>query len=212
MRQPVLCDRVPFRRGDPQDLDSARLVLLHAVAIEQHDRIFHLAGDDAAVGGALEPVRQFRDVLRDAFALAHHHAVGIGPVVVAGVRRLQEILRRLGEIGFSTIACVKRHDAEVIEGSGMFLGCRALELFLGARHILWHAVGPLEQQPAELVGRLRIAEIARQTIPARRLEVVSTDCGAVVVDRADQRHRGGVPRVVVDAALRLLQREQEVAR
>ena len=87
-----------------------------------------------------------------------------------------------------------------------------------ARTAPWRRLGPSARRPrpssssdAELVGRLRIAEIAGQPIPARGLEFVAADRGAVVVDCADQRHRRGVLRIVVETSLGLLEREEEIA-
>ena len=55
VREAVLGDRIALGRRDLQDGDRLGLVLRHALAVEQHDRIFDLAGDHAGVGGALEP-------------------------------------------------------------------------------------------------------------------------------------------------------------
>src|SRR5271165_762219 len=177
MSNAVLGDRVALRRSDLQKLDRAGFVLRYAFAVEQHDRIFDLAGDNASIGGALEPVRRLDDVLRDALPLPQHNPVGIGAVVVARIGGPQEQLRGLGEVGRPAVARVERHDPEVIERGGVVLGGGALELLFGAVAVLRYAVSALEQQHAKLVSRLGIAEIARQTKPARDLEVAPADRG-----------------------------------
>src|SRR4029077_21247490 len=75
MCAPILRDRVAAGRGGEEDLRRLGLVLLHALAVEQHDRIFDLAGDDAVVRRALEPVSRLFNILRRPFAVAQHHAV-----------------------------------------------------------------------------------------------------------------------------------------
>src|SRR5208282_2241891 len=50
MSDAVLGDRVALRRGDLEKLDRAGFILRYAFAVEQHDRIFDLAGDDAGIG------------------------------------------------------------------------------------------------------------------------------------------------------------------
>ena len=73
------------------------------------------------------------DVRRHAFALAQHHAVGIGGVVVARLRRAQEILGGFREIRRLLVGALERHDAEIVERARMVLGRGALELRLGRR-------------------------------------------------------------------------------
>ena len=164
-----------------------------------------------ASAARLSQCADFDDVLRDAFALAQHDAVGVGAIVLAGIGGPQEQLRGLGEVWLPAVARIERHHAEVIERGGVVLRGGALELLLGAVAVLRHAIGALEQQDAEFVGRLRISQIARQTIPAGSLKVAAADRGSVVIDSADQRHRRRVLGVVVEAALRLFERKQEVA-
>ncbi len=93
----------------------------------------------------------------------------------------------------------------------MVLGGRAFEQFLRRGAVLWHAVRPFEQQDAELVGGLGIAEVAGEPEPARGFEIVFPDRRAIVVDFADQRHRRGVLGIFIDPPLGLLERDQKIA-
>ena len=185
--------------------------LAYALAVEQHDRVFDLTGDDAAVGCALEPVRRLDDVLRHAFALAQHHAVGIGGVVVAGVRRTKEILRRFRVVRRLSVRAVERHDPEIVERARVVLGRRTLELRLGGDGILGDALRALKQQHSEFVGGLRIAKIAGEAVPAGGFAIVADHRRAVVVDLADQRHRRRVLGIGVKAPLSLEQSVEEIA-
>ena len=211
MSDPVLRDRVAARRGGEEDLGRFGLVLFHALAVEQHDRIFDLAGDDAVVGGALEPVRRLGDVLRRPFAVAQHDAIRIGRVVVACVRGAQEILRRLVVIRRLAIQALERHHAEIIHRSGMILGRGALELRLGPGRVFRHAIRALNQHRSEFVGRLGIAEIAGEAVPARSLLIAAGDRGTFAIDLADQRHRRRILGIGVKTAFGLQEGVKEIA-
>ena len=155
MRDPVLGDRVAAGRGGEEDLGRLGLVLLYALAVEQHDGVFDLAGDDAVVGRALEPANRLGNILRRPFAVAQHDAVGIGCVVVARVRGAQEILRRLVVVRRLAVQPLERHDAKIVERAWMVLGRGALELRLGGSRIFRHAILALNQHHSEFVSRLR---------------------------------------------------------
>ena len=84
------------------------------------------------------------------------------------------------------------------------------ELGAGGRLVLRDA-GARQQRDAVFVGRLRVAVVGAEPPPAHRLLVVALEREAVVVDLADQRHRGGVARVGREALLGLAQSGDEIA-
>src|SRR5574337_1605640 len=97
--------------------------------------------------------RGLGDVLRHAFSLPLHDAIGVKGVLVAGFSRAQEKLRRLGVI---RLLPAERHHAEIVKRARMVLRRRALELLLGRGGILGEAARAFEQQRAEFERSLRV--------------------------------------------------------
>ena len=128
---------------------AADFIALDADAVEQHDRIFDLTGDDALVGGALEPLRGSAGVERHAFALAQLHPVGICGVAVACFCGAAEIARPPWRSRASRRARRRARARRDCRASRMAFGRRPLSNWASApARSRGDARAPVEQQHA----------------------------------------------------------------